>query len=1524
MFFRSDAKRAANQRPSNQRSSSRMRLRRRLGERSLSCEPLESRAMLATFQHVGPAAVIDGPVEKVTPNNEVSGAIHQVLAHPTNPNVLYAGATNGGIWRTTNATSSNIHWQPMTDHLPSLSIGAMAMDPDNPSRIVAGNGIYSSFAAGGELAGVILTEDAGVTWQVFDDPLLTGVNISGVAVSGDTILATAGSGFYVLSAAPTRGGIFRSTDGGTTWEDVEIFTRDPQFPEERVNFEVFDLQGDPSTPGRYYASVRDEGIFRSDDYGATWTHASLGDARFEQILNLIQGAGLDNNNMEMAVASNGRLYAAITADGQPFFIGYSDSQGGTFTEMDLPLTNETTTGIVGINPEVKPGGQGSIHFSIAADPNDPYTVYIGGDTQTGDLSFDTGNAVGARSFTGRLFRGDTRQAAIGNFIDAPLNAANFTYSPQWEHLTHSDLIPAMPEGGTRRGSAPHADSRDITFDANGDMIQGDDGGIYRRTDPLTNNGDWYSVNGNLQVTEIHSIAYDANSNIVFAGAQDNGTLVQTSTGSRIWQEQRVIEDQVIVGIVSRTIGGDGGDVAIDDTSLANHSIRYSSAQFLRGFRRQVYDANNNLVSETLLDSNLFGNFVTPVILNKLNQSHLVVGGAPAAIAGPFAGIYESFDRGSSFQQVLGPGGASVGILVAEQTSIVYGGRRNGIENSSLLYVGSGAEVFLRTAAGENLRLTESQFPGGNIRGIAIDSHDWANAYVVDRDDVYVTSNAGNSWRRVTGNLHAQGAGEVRKIEFVRSGAGEGFLVVGTNNGLYVTSDQTPGRWAELGTNLPNAIVYDIEYDTQDNVLAVGTLGRGAFLLQNAYAEIRNTASATAANTRASGVVWHDVNGNGTRDAGEPGMAGVRVYVDTNGDDLPGFSEPTAITNANGVYTISNVPPGTYALRTNLQPGYVQTFPSGSGELINNFRNNQQPTNLNFGVWEGRGSEMGFDYGDAPSPFPTRSVDAGASHGIVPNFHLGSTVDGDLNGSPTPFAGGDDNVGDDEDGIVFLTDLVPGTTAEIQVTVSTGVQAAGLLQAWIDFERDGDWSGAGEQVIKDLRIDDGVHTLTINVPSTAVQGFTFARFRYGYEPGLSFTGQAVAGEVEDYRVEVVRGGPLAVDDSFTEIRRNSTDNIFNVLSNDEVRANTNTIIASVSDGTNGGTTSISGNAILYSPAPDYSGSETFTYTLRDRNGLTSTATVSVFVMPDLASIRVGASDLNGTPISSIQVGQPFLMRVFAADLTTPPTGIFAAFTDVQYPSNLVSVTGGLTFGADFVNGQTGSVATAGLVDEAGAFSAIARTGSGELLVFSVPMIARQAGTAALTPNPADNLPQNDVLLYDMDGPVNINQIEYIGTQLNVLAPNAVRFATNPVNPLDVNDDSNVSPFDALLVINRLNSQAVGAEGESVNDGLYLDPSGDGALTPLDALLIINHLNRPNQGTPVAAVAAAVHATSGTQDANEGEGESSRPLTVAETQTKSETELPLTEFDSVFAAIDEDSKSFDVTDDDDLDATIEAII
>ncbi|HPU07206.1 MAG TPA: GEVED domain-containing protein [Thermogutta sp.] len=168
-----------------------------------------------------------------------------------------------------------------------------------------------------------------------------------------------------------------------------------------------------------------------------------------------------------------------------------------------------------------------------------------------------------------------------------------------------------------------------------------------------------------------------------------------------------------------------------------------------------------------------------------------------------------------------------------------------------------------------------------------------------------------------------------------------------------------------------------------------------------------------------------------------------------------------------------------------------------------------------------------DFGDAPAPYPTLRADNGARHRIVRGFHLGRYVDYELDGQPSATATGDDTVGlADEDGVVFLTPLLTGELATIEVYASQG---GGYLNAWIDFNADGDWNDLGEQIFVDQVLGDGVNVLQFRVPRELESATTFARFRYSHTAGLSYSTPADVpadalpdGEVEDYLVRIIAG------------------------------------------------------------------------------------------------------------------------------------------------------------------------------------------------------------------------------------------------------------------------------------------------------------------------------------------------------------------------------------------------------------------
>src|SRR5262249_11628313 len=148
---------------------------------------------------------------------------------------------------------------------------------------------------------------------------------------------------------------------------------------------------------------------------------------------------------------------------------------------------------------------GNLHFSIAADPNDPNVVFVGGDRQPGGataLKAGTGdgvvfpNATGALNFSARIFRGDASKATA---------TAGPGTGMQWSWVTgktgvNDPMHPTASISGAA-GTAPHGDSRVLMF-FNGTLLECDDGGISRLVNPNGVVGrEWKSVHGNMANSE---------------------------------------------------------------------------------------------------------------------------------------------------------------------------------------------------------------------------------------------------------------------------------------------------------------------------------------------------------------------------------------------------------------------------------------------------------------------------------------------------------------------------------------------------------------------------------------------------------------------------------------------------------------------------------------------------------------------------------------------------------------------------------------------------------------------------------------------------------------------------------------------------------------------------------------------------------------------------------------------------------------------------------------------------------------
>ncbi len=161
-----------------------------------------------------------------------------------------------------------------------------------------------------------------------------------------------------------------------------------------------------------------------------------------------------------------------------------------------------------------------------------------------------------------------------------------------------------------------------------------------------------------------------------------------------------------------------------------------------------------------------------------------------------------------------------------------------------------------------------------------------------------------------------------------------------------------------------------------------------------------------------------------------------------------------------------------------------------------------------------------DFGDAPAPYPTLLADDGARH-IPIGARLGAARDVELNGFPSVTADGDDSAGvpDDEDGVQFGGIAEGGSLAAVNILLTNADSAR--VDAWIDFDRDGDWDDPADKILDSVLVSNAVQTLNFSLPAGVTSGEAYARVRLSGAGGLDPTGPAADGEVEDYVVTIVK-------------------------------------------------------------------------------------------------------------------------------------------------------------------------------------------------------------------------------------------------------------------------------------------------------------------------------------------------------------------------------------------------------------------
>jgi hypothetical protein len=300
----------------------------------------------AQWTQIGPA-----PLRQTFPSGPIpiAGRVYDIAVDPSGASdqKIYI-ATLGGIWKSTDAGAT---WSPKTDRLPWNAMGAVVIDPGNPSTIYAGG----MFGPGPSLFRSI---DGGETWSTIGGAAMNARYVIRIVIPGPGVVLVA-----------TDNGLFRSVDGGVSFgNNAPLYNNNSAM----IAGQTWDLHLDTATPTKVYACINGQGIFVSTDSGASFP------------TNLFANPGAPAPGtyscitMTQSTQPNGKtLYASVAASGGGYL--------GLYKSID---TGSNWTPQPGAAPVAAASGQFGFNQTIGVDPQDASRLYLGFE----DLWFSTNGA----------------------------------------------------------------------------------------------------------------------------------------------------------------------------------------------------------------------------------------------------------------------------------------------------------------------------------------------------------------------------------------------------------------------------------------------------------------------------------------------------------------------------------------------------------------------------------------------------------------------------------------------------------------------------------------------------------------------------------------------------------------------------------------------------------------------------------------------------------------------------------------------------------------------------------------------------------------------------------------------------------------------------------------------------------------------------------------------------------------------------------------------------------------------------
>ena len=725
----------------------------------------------------------------------VGGRTRAFRFAPGSSTTIYAGGVAGGVWKTTNAGTS---WTALGDAMANMAVTSILVDPSNSNVLYAGTGEGFFNFDGVRGAGIFKSTDGGTTWTQ-----LSATNTSNFNYVND--LAFKPDNSAIIYAA-TRTGLFRSTNSGSSW--TQLINAANSLGCMKVVYRS-DVDTAIAGCGTFNPTASSNGIWRSTNASAaspTWTHVvGPTGSGATQIL-----ANMGRTSLAIAPSSQGTVYALIACSPS------AANQCGS--------SNAFEDGLLAVYKSTDGGATWSAAYS---------STFNGG--VLADLLLTNPEAQLCEGLSG------FNQGWYDNTIAVDPTNANRVFASGIEAFRSDD-------GGTTWGTIAywwlsgnshyaHADHHGIVFHPNYNGIgekriyDVSDGGIFVSTDAATATkatsatnvcpdftsqllgGTWASLNNGYGVTQFyHGTVYPSGTQY-FAGAQDNGTQRGADGSPNGWTSIH---------------GGDGGWTAIDKNTSGSGTVLY--AEFT-GISIQKSTNNGSSFSDAIsgIANTGCGLFINPFQMDPNSTQRLFTSSNV---------LWRTSNAASTWAQ------ASAAISGSSCTSTDNGERFSNYAiapgNSNLLIAGTNLGHICRltnaassTSSSTLQNCTQPAGAGTYVSAIAFDPNSATTAYATistfGATHVWKSTNSGQTWTSIAGS-GANALPDSPAHTVAVSPFDSNTIYVGTEIGVFVTSDGGT-NWARENTGFANVITDHLVFSptgATGQTLYAFTHGRGVF------------------------------------------------------------------------------------------------------------------------------------------------------------------------------------------------------------------------------------------------------------------------------------------------------------------------------------------------------------------------------------------------------------------------------------------------------------------------------------------------------------------------------------------------------------------------------------------------------------------------------------------------------------------------------------------------------------------------